>query len=47
MSTTTYKRLINEYKKINQKEDNLTYKLHTIDSGNVMFRCDIIFFYNK
>jgi len=47
--SSTYKRLINEYKKINEIKEinNLSYKLHTIDSGNVMFRCDINFFYNK
>jgi len=47
--STTYKRLINEYKKINEITEiyNLTYKLHTIDSGDVMFRCDINFLYNK
>ena len=48
--SSTYKRLINEYNKINNIEEinnNLIYKLHTIDSGNVMFRCDINFFYNK
>ena len=45
--SSTYKRLINEYKKINEIENNLTYKLYTIDSRNVMFRCDIKFFYNK
>ena len=47
--SSTYKRLINEYNKINNIEEinnNLSYKLHTIDSGNVMFRCDINFFYN-
>ena len=57
--SSTYKRLLNEYKKINEineikeinkiKEiiNNLSYKLHTIDSGNVMFRSDINFFYKK
>ena len=50
--SSTYKRLINEYKKVNEineieEIDNLSYKLHTIDSGDVMFRCDINFFYNK
>jgi ubiquitin-protein ligase len=48
----TYKRLINEYKKINEineieEIDNLSYKLLTIDSGNIMFRIDINFFYKK
>lgn len=44
--SSTYKRLINEYKKINEIY-HLTYKLHIINSGDVMFRCDINFFYNK
>ena len=43
----TYKRLIHEYKKINEIENNLTYKLYIINSGDVMFKCDIIFLYNN
>ena len=42
-----YKRLINEYIKISKLEDNFNYKLYTIDSYHIMFRCDINFFYNK
>ena len=53
--SSTYKRLINEYKKVNEINEineieeinNLSYKLHTIDLGNIMFRCDINFFYKK
>lgn len=46
---STYKRLINEYKKVYEIEEvyNLSYKLQTINSGNVMFKCDINFDYNK
>tara|TARA_A100001015_G_scaffold260777_1_gene305805 strand:+ start:1281 stop:1742 length:462 start_codon:yes stop_codon:yes gene_type:complete len=43
----TYKRLIKEYKKFNTIEGNISYKLHTIDSSDIMFRTDINIFYNK
>lgn len=42
---TAYKRLLNELNKLNYKQ-SIIYNLYIINSGNIMFRCDINFKYN-
>jgi hypothetical protein len=45
--SSTYKRLLNEYKVINELKDKINYKIHTINSNKIMFRCDLNFIFNK
>ena len=45
--SSIYRRLLNEYYKINTIDDSISYKLFTIDSEDIMFRCDISFYYKN
>lgn len=45
--SSSYKRLLNEYKNINFLEQIVSYKLYTINTCNIMFRCDIDLIYKK
>lgn len=42
-----YKRLLNEYNKINNINKSISYKLHTLNTKEMMFRCDINLNYNN